>query len=128
MPFAEDQNVPSRWRIASIASEDALILPHARIRPDAIFGNDKSSERQSSHPVTTASGRLKAVTNLELDNKAKPSPTIRKPTLAGCYSVPIDSNIAQITSSWQASEKPEHSTKYAQPRLPARTAIGTSIK
>jgi len=32
----------------------------------------QSSERQSSHPVTTASGKLKKVTFLELDNKAKP--------------------------------------------------------
>jgi hypothetical protein len=33
-------NVPTRGRIASIASEDdALILPH-RANPDAIFGND----------------------------------------------------------------------------------------
>src|SRR5712672_1673682 len=47
----------------------------------------QSSERQSSHPATTASGRLKTVTNLELDNKAKTQPTIRKPTLAGCYSI-----------------------------------------
>jgi monovalent cation/hydrogen antiporter len=33
-------NAASRWRIASIASDDALILPHARIRKDGIFGND----------------------------------------------------------------------------------------
>jgi hypothetical protein len=35
-------NAPSRWRIASIASDDALILPHARIRKDGIFGNDRA--------------------------------------------------------------------------------------
>ena len=34
-------NVASRWMIANIASDDALILLAARILPDLIFGNGK---------------------------------------------------------------------------------------
>jgi hypothetical protein len=63
----------------------------------------QSSERQSSHPATTASGRLKTVTNLELDNKAKTQPTIRKPTLAGYFSGPRTAtygNSPQTSKGW----------------------------
>jgi Ca2+-binding RTX toxin-like protein len=34
--------IPSKWTIAIIISDDALILPHARIRLDGIFGNHNS--------------------------------------------------------------------------------------
>jgi hypothetical protein len=33
-------DVPSRWRMASIASDDALILPHRANPSGGIFGND----------------------------------------------------------------------------------------
>ena len=35
-------NVPSRWSIAIIASDDELILPRRANRADGIFGNDRS--------------------------------------------------------------------------------------
>ena len=35
-------NIPSRWRIASIASEDALILPHRANPCGCDFGNDRA--------------------------------------------------------------------------------------
>jgi hypothetical protein len=34
-------NVPSRWSMAIIASDDELILPHRANRADGIFGNDR---------------------------------------------------------------------------------------
>jgi hypothetical protein len=34
-------NIASRWRMASIAYDVALILPQARIPADGIFGNDR---------------------------------------------------------------------------------------
>jgi hypothetical protein len=44
-------NIPSRWRIASIASEDALILPH-RANPcgcDFWERQESSGSRRSTH-------------------------------------------------------------------------------
>ena len=37
-------NIASRWRMASIAYDVALILPQARIPADGIFGNDSGFE------------------------------------------------------------------------------------
>ena len=33
-------NIPSAWRIANIALNDAMILPYGQFRPDGIFGKD----------------------------------------------------------------------------------------
>jgi hypothetical protein len=50
-------NITSRWRMASIVYDVALILPQARIPEDGIFGNDRQQTPTPAVALLTTGSR-----------------------------------------------------------------------
>jgi Fusaric acid resistance protein family len=112
-------NIPSRWRIASIASEDALILPYR--------ANPSGCGFWERHGVAALAFRLLPPLSPALQTRRLLALTLRDPRRLTTTAIPQSSNDWKGRVYSRLSALPEQAEPLQRAQLLAALSVGTEI-